>query len=1183
MLRNNMLLPLLCAVSSAAFAAAPLIVGDSFHFEPNMGQTDASVRYVAKARGIGIYVTSSETVFALPGGDSVRMKISGARNGRLEPEEKLPGEVNYLIGNDPRKWRTRIPRYAKLRRRNAAQGVDFVYYGNGRNLEYDFVVSPGADPDKLELVYEGASSVRTDGADVVIRCASGEIRQHKPLVYQEVAGKRVEIAATYRIRGERVGFELARYDRSKPLVIDPVVTFSTRLGGSSEDSVARMALDPAGNAYVTGLTRSANFPVKNALVPFGASGSDAFVAKFTNQGSLVYSTYLGGISEDSGQAIAADASGSAYVTGSTFSANFPVANAFRNTHSNTASGDAFVAKISPNGDQLTFSTFFGGTGADSGSAIAVDGVGAIYVAGSTTSTDYPTVNAFQNRLASTSTDAFLAKFNAAGAALTYSTYLGGLSTEAVRGLAVDAAGAAYVLGDTNSTNFPVANALQANFNLGLNTFSTDLFVTKFAPYLSGNVTLAYSTFLGGSSSDNAGGLFVDATGAAYVAANAQSADYPVVNPYKARPPQSFLNGVVTKLAPAGNALVFSTFLADIGNVAANAVAADSNGNVFVAGSFNGLLPIIDPPAGVPPYPAGGLDAIVVQLNPAGNAAVMSAMIGGTSTDSATTVAVDASGAIWLAGSTSSLDFPSAFGLPAPQQSTFFNDGFIMKIVPGTSPSMVNITGPGADQIIPVSGVTISWQPVPGSTGYGLRVYRDPGSFTSTLGAFTGSLAGGDSTSTLVTLPDGDYVAAVRSCIGGGFTDTDCGPYSFRRFKVRQPVPFTLPVITAPLFNAVLPSSTQTLSWLAAPGATSYEVRVLSGGALELQLRVPASELSTIYSFRSGSYQMNVRACSAACGGFSAAVNFTINLPAVADTPPVVSSAVVGADGRLTASWNAVTGADLYLLQVVQPAPAGPGGGALTVASARVSTTTATVPVPPGEASVFVAACNGSGCRGNSGGVTIRPTSALGTAPTVAQPANGSQVDGPVVLIAWNRVAGDNGSNTTYRLFVQDLGRQATALDVLTTSNFHGAYFSPGSRYDVQVIANPGPAEVKSAASGFSVRGSSPSFATLVGPAGGSRVREGNIGIGWTPVLNSALYQYFVTTPGRADPVFSGVTSGTEVRVPVKTVSGADTLYNAIVRACSPNSSSCDAASNGGWLGWSNVAGGSGVAVFTVTP
>jgi hypothetical protein len=384
-------------------------------FEPNQGQADRTVRFLARGPGYGLYLTPTEAVLNLHGGTatsptapapSIRLRLAGA-NPRPEVSgvDLLPGTSNYFLGNDPKRWHSAIPNYAKVRYAAVYPGIDLVYYGRRRQLEYDFVVAPGADPGRIVLDFRGIEKLSLDReGNLVLATAAGDVVWHKPVVYQEVDGLRQPLDGRYRLRGRhRVSFEVAHYDVTRPLVIDPTLIYSTHLGGAARDVGNSIAVDGEGNAYVTGSTGS----------NYAAAGQDIFVAKLNPVGnSLVYSTYLGGSTYDEGRGIAVDAAGNAYVTGMTQGGLSTTPGAYQATHG--GGSDAFVTKLDATGTALIYSTYLGGSGDDVGTGISVDGSGHAFVTGYTMSGFPTSPGAFQTTYGGGSTDAFVSSLNATG-------------------------------------------------------------------------------------------------------------------------------------------------------------------------------------------------------------------------------------------------------------------------------------------------------------------------------------------------------------------------------------------------------------------------------------------------------------------------------------------------------------------------------------------------------------------------------------------------------------------------------------------------------------------------------------------------------------------------------------------------------------------------------------------------
>jgi len=551
--------------------------------------------------------------------------------------------------------------------------------------------------DKLEIDAEG---------DLVLHASGGNIRQHKPIIYQELDGVRREIPGGYVRKGaNRVGFKLAAYDATRPLVIDPVVlSYSTYLGGSGEDSGWGIAVDADHNAYVTGSAGSANFPTTaGAFQSAGTSG--VFVTKLNPAGSaLVYSTYLGGFASGSG--IVVDAAGNAYVTGSAFSDNFPTtAGAFQTTFADGANsgGDAFVTKLDPTGSVLVYSTYLGGSGFDSGAGVAVDAGGNAYVTGLTQSTNFPTTaGAFQTTFSDPSNtvdpDAFVTKLNPTGSALVYSTYLGGGRFDSGAGIAVDGAGNAYVTGATQSGNFPTtAGAFQTAFKSGSNV-NSDVFVTKLD---STGSSLVYSTYLGGGSDEIGAGIAVDASGSAYVTGRTNSFDFPTTpGAIPSVDTSGAYDAFVTKVNPAGAALVYSTRLGGSTNDVGYGIAVDADGNAYATGAtFSDDFPTT--PGAFQPIHAGGWDAFVAKLNPAGSLLLYSTYLGGSGgspehgggLDEGHGIAVDTARNAYVTGQTISSNFPTTVG--AFQTGLGGGrDAFVAKIVDVVPPPPPTPTGSG---------------------------------------------------------------------------------------------------------------------------------------------------------------------------------------------------------------------------------------------------------------------------------------------------------------------------------------------------------------------------------------------------------------------------------------------------------------------------------------------------------
>jgi uncharacterized repeat protein (TIGR01451 family) len=522
-------------------------------FEANLGQTDSRVKFISRGSGSTLFLTSNGAVLAVKnsanGGvnegsrsssrkrvATLRMSMIGANPAaEITGLGRLSGNSNYFRGSDPSKWQSNVPTYARVEYRELYPGVNLVYYGNEQQLEYDFQVAPGGNPGDIRMAFEGVRKVTisADG-DLILRASGSDIRMHKPSIYQETNGTRQSIAGRYVVRGKRqIAFEVDDYDKSKALVIDPVLSYSTFLGGTGYDYGRSIAVDSAGNAYITGQTTSFNFPVTiNAYDTTYANGYDVFVTKLNASGSaMVYSTYLGGNSDDIGYGIAIDSSGNAYVTGMTVSTAYPTTpGAFQTTLQGSSynGGDAFVTKLNADGTALVYSTYLGGTNVEQANGIAIDSAGNAYVAGFTYSSNFPTTpGAFQTSISTgSSSDAFVTELNTTGTALVYSTFLGGTGADQATAIKVDAAGSAYITGMTTSTNFDITpGAYQTTYagSPGGYYATGDAFVTKFDP---AGTSLVYSTYLGGTGDDGGFGIDLSNSGEAYVAGSTGSGDFP---------------------------------------------------------------------------------------------------------------------------------------------------------------------------------------------------------------------------------------------------------------------------------------------------------------------------------------------------------------------------------------------------------------------------------------------------------------------------------------------------------------------------------------------------------------------------------------------------------------------------------------------------------------------------------
>ena len=655
-------------------------------FVPNRGQTDARVRFYAQGAGHAFYFTPDKAVLSLTKGKrgvALQLTPLGATShARLEAVDRAPGKVSYIGG---RERHANLPTYREVAYRDLWPGIDLVFRGRGGTLKYEFHVSPGADPSRIGLAYRGADGVSVAaGGSLLIQTPLGTLRDKRPDSFQRVHGRRVPVDSRFALRkaGHGYGFGVGAYDPHRPLVIDPGLVYSTYLGGSSSvgsDAGLAITADTTGHAYVAGVTGSTNFPTTAGAfdTTIDPGSSDVFVTKMSVAGTAaVYSTYLGGGSTDQGLGVAVDGTGSAYVTGYTDSSDFPTtAGAFDTINDDR---DAFVSKLDADGSALAYSTFLGGADEEESTEIAVDGVGNAHVTGYTDSLDFPTtLGAFDN--VHDNRDAFVTKLDGAGAALVYSTSLGGTGGETGHDLTLDGDGNAYVTGETNSADFPTTAGV-----FDTTVSGTDAFVTKLDATGS---TLGYSTYLGGNVTDVGYGIAVNAAGSAYLTGITSSATFPTT----AGAFDTTLGGIqdafVTRLDAAGLTLAYSTYLGGNGNELApgGGIAVDGAGSAYVTGTTGSQdFPTSAAAFDTAPAADGRTDVFVSKVNAGGFALTFSTLMGGDPPDQGRDITVGAAGAAYATGLTASVDFPVTPGA----FDTSYNggiDGFVSKLDTSASP------------------------------------------------------------------------------------------------------------------------------------------------------------------------------------------------------------------------------------------------------------------------------------------------------------------------------------------------------------------------------------------------------------------------------------------------------------------------------------------------------------------
>lgn len=648
-------------LTPAAHGSLPL------RFEQNVGQGVDGARFLSFGASLALF--DDRATIALPrsaatggdgGGDGdadvrVQLMVAGGRRVTPRAEDLLVTRSNYFLGPERSRWFTDIPNFGRIVYASVRDGVDLVFHGEGGQLEYDFVLAPGADPSSLVLEVGGAKdlSLTADG-HLAIRTERGVLVQREPRVFQRTsAGALEDVPAGYRLLGARTfAFEVASYDATRELVIDPVLEYSTFLGGRSSDGAMSVAVDAAGSAYLAG-TASPGFPLQATI---GGPSGLAFVAKLTPSGNnLVYATAVAGTGD--AIALAIDSSGCAYVGGSTISDDLPLVNAVQTARAGV--GDAYLFKVSADGGSLLYSTYFGGGLREEIEHIAVDAAGSAFVVGSTASSDLPTRNAL--RPAGGQLEAFVAKFGPGGS-VDYATYLGGTRDDLGHGIAIDSLGSAYIVGSTSSPDFPTVDAVQPTYVLPAG------FVTKLAP---SGAAIEFSTFIGSNGSELRS-VVVDAAGSAFVTGTANPAPLPVTRRFLA---DVGVGMVALKLSPNGRAV---DYLATFGtSTFGRDIAVDSRGSAIVVGTTTRPIPTQSPVQ--PTYGGGGNDGVLFKLSPDGQALELSTYLGGSSIEFVTGVAVDSLGGAYLVGTTNSSDFPVVNAIQPGKAAT--SDAFVAKIFP----------------------------------------------------------------------------------------------------------------------------------------------------------------------------------------------------------------------------------------------------------------------------------------------------------------------------------------------------------------------------------------------------------------------------------------------------------------------------------------------------------------------
>ena len=720
------------------------------------------MRYLARAQRSNLLLTGRGATLELRnnrGVDRLEMQwIASNPSPRVEAEAKLNSTTNYLLGNRRDQWRTGVANFGVVRYHEIYPGADLVFYGKDGELEYDLVLQPGAAPSRMRARFSGQQGLRiTETGDLAISMTGGDIVQKRPRVYQDRLGVRTEVASSYRIESDgSVGIQLGDWDRARELVIDPVLSYATYLGGSGEELAPELAVDSAGNVYLFGDVASSNFPTTTGALRTTRAGGpyDNFITKFGPDGKVVWSTLLGGAGDETSGGIAVDATGSVYLTGGTTSSDFPVTPGAVQTTKRIGGDlnqDGYVVKLNPTGSALVYGTFYGGTDDETPTDIAINSAGEVFVTGFTWSTNYPTTpGALKVRDDAALYESFATRIDAAGASYVYSTYIGGTIAELAAAIAVDSQNNAYIAGTSVSTDFPVTTgAFQVN-RQGV----SDPFVLKLNPQ--GNA-IVYSTLIGGGTgTDTLLDLAVDSAGNAYITGNAESSDFPLgTNPVQ-RTKQGTADAFLVKLNQLGSQIVYGTYLGGAGTERGESVAVDALGSAFVlltTNSTTGLTPV----QAFQGTNGGGADTYIVKLSTDGASVVGSSFFGGSGSELGRSIAVDNRDRAYISGSTQSTNLPVTpgsyqaaaagareafwarvdFAAPAitlsVSPSSLTASGAVGTVIPSQQLSLVAATGQRPDWNLEVttSGNWLAATPLSGSGSATIQV-----SFT------TASLAAG---------------------------------------------------------------------------------------------------------------------------------------------------------------------------------------------------------------------------------------------------------------------------------------------------------------------------------------------------------------------------------------------------------------------------------------------------------
>jgi formylglycine-generating enzyme required for sulfatase activity len=576
--------------------------------------------------------------------DATRGRINDANSGRN----------NFLQGNDPAQWSTEIPAFATVQYQDIYPGIDLNCYGDQNRMEYVFIIWPGADPSSVQFAFDGADETLLDASgNIEVHFSCGKIVMHAPVVSQVIDGRTTPVQSSfiYDPSSRTYRFAVEPYVRDKPLVAKPALDYTSYLGGSGTDRGYAVAVDDAGFGYIAGESSSPRFSIPRSSEKREGNNVDVFVTKFRIADSRpVYTTFLGGFGDDRAFGLAAAPDGSVFVCGETMSDNFPVTNSIAGLKPG-GSWDVFLTHLDANGLISGTSLRWGGTGDERAYAIALDSETNIYLAGETSSPDFPSTAVLHPPAGIGRVDAFVARINTAARRLDYLTTFGGSGDNSAFSLAVDSRRCAYIAGQTSSKDLPVATPFQRLFAGG----AWDAFVAKLAP---DGQSLQYASYLGGSGDDSGYGIAVDSADQAYIAGESSSPDFPAMNAVQPNHGGGYWDATVTKMDAQGARPIYSTYFGADGDDRAFAVAPDAAGAAHLVGSTSSSnLPVVKPVQDQ--YGGGAWDGFAVRIDPPGKPVGYATWLGGQGEDSLYSVAVDGSRVAHVAGTTTSTNLVMA--------------------------------------------------------------------------------------------------------------------------------------------------------------------------------------------------------------------------------------------------------------------------------------------------------------------------------------------------------------------------------------------------------------------------------------------------------------------------------------------------------------------------------------------